>query len=96
MKRYFVEHYRDFANTYNLYYAESQEQEREAISKGYERIPRRVAERMCREEREREQYSPMNAGYASTVILPIWYPTNRDWRTDSGMVQEGCLIVKAR
>ena len=49
MKQYFVHYFRDFGNTYNLYYAECPE-DFAALPDGAERISRRKAEQLCRED----------------------------------------------
>lgn len=95
MKKYFILYTRDFSNTYDIVYAETPEQEQQAVAKGYERITRREAERLCRAEMDRRQDDPAFSGYASAEILPIWYPAEeRDWRNDSRMVKNGCIVER--
>ena len=96
MKKYFVKHTLDFANTYDLVYTETEAEEALAASEGYERITRKAAEQLCRAERDREQYDPSFAGYASDVILPYGYPaTERDWRDDARMALHGYIVERA-
>ena len=96
MKKYFKQNYLNFSNTYDLVYTETQEQEKQAITKGYVRITRKEAERLCRAEIDRRKEDPAFSGYASTEILPIWYPTmERYWRNDRRMVQKGYIVERA-
>lgn len=69
MKTYYVHYYKDFRNTYDLYYAETQE-DTEALPEGAKRITRKSAIQLCREERIARKYNPKFSGYAATVILP--------------------------
>ena len=95
MRKYYKLNTMGFANTYDLVYTETDEQEQKAIAAGYERITRKEAEQLCRIEKDREQYDQAFSGYASTVILPIWYPaTERDWRNDHRMVMNGYIVEK--
>lgn len=69
MKQYFVHYFRDFGNTYNLYYAECPE-DFAALPEGAERITRREAEQLCREENDRRKYEKSFSGYADSRIYP--------------------------
>lgn len=66
MKKYFVK-YGDFGNVYSLCWAE----QGDSIQDGWENIPRRKAERLAREERQRREADPAFSGYASTYIAPF-------------------------
>lgn len=68
-KQYFVSYYRDFGNTYTLLYAECPE-DFAALPDGAERITRRKAVQLCREEKYRRKYDESFSGYASTIIVP--------------------------
>lgn len=50
MKQYFVHYFRDFGNTYNLYYAECPE-DFAALPDGAERISRVLCKTLCRPHR---------------------------------------------
>lgn len=95
MKKFFYKNTSGFANTYDLVYTETEKEEEKVIAEGYERITRKEAERLCRAERDREQYEPSNSGYASSVILPVWYPAaERDWQDDSRVVLNGYIVER--
>ena len=81
MKRYFVHYYRDFGNTYNLYWTDSPEMEN-VLPSGAEQITRRQAEALARAERDRRQYDEYFSGYASDAIFPADYPQDKDIRND--------------
>lgn len=70
MKRFYV-HYGDFANSYRLAWAETPEQVEKAEKRGYKRITRKEAKRLCAEENFRKKENPNFSGYASNVIYHI-------------------------
>lgn len=95
MKKYYYKNTEGFSNTYALTYTETAEEDAKVLSEGYERITRKEAERLCKAEREREVYDSAFSGYADSVILPCWYPVrDRDWRNDSNMVLNGCIVER--
>ena len=69
MKKYYINYYRDFGNTYNLMYVENEADEK-ALPDSAERITRKQAERYCRDELYAQATDPAFSGYASTSILP--------------------------
>lgn len=71
MRKYYVHYWRDFGNTYNLYYAETTEQEALAREMGAEQITRKRAEQLCRDENYRRKYDTAFSTYADNVIYPI-------------------------
>ena len=89
MKKYYVHYWNNFANTYNVYWAETPEQI--AKAEGDERITRKYAEKLCAEENYRRQTDYSFSGYASTVILPIDY--EGDWRNDKNVYKNGYIIL---
>lgn len=91
MKKYYVHYWNNFANTYNLYWAETSEQIKEAERNGYERITRKEAERLCANENYRRKTDYNFSGYASAVILPINY--DGDWINDRRMYKDGYMIL---
>ena len=98
MKRYYVNYYKDFGNTYDLYWAETPEQI-EMAEKKCERITRKKAERLCAEENYRRKHDQSFSGYASTEILPIDYTSNvnhnwdGDWQNDRKMYKDGYIVL---
>lgn len=70
MRKYWVQYWRDFANTYNLYYTENPEEE-SMLPKNAERITRKKALQLAREESDRQKFDEAFAYYASTTIAPI-------------------------
>nr|DAK62615.1 MAG TPA: hypothetical protein [Caudoviricetes sp.] len=65
-KSYYVEYYRDFGNTYNLYWLPSGE----PAPAGLERITYKRAVELCKDERYRLKYDQAFSGYADTWIWP--------------------------
>lgn len=70
MKKYFVFYSNDFANTYEILWAETPEQIAYAQSYGCQQITRREAERLCAAENYRRKHDLGSAEYATTVIYP--------------------------
>ena len=71
MRKFYIQYYSDFANTYNLCYTDSREEDAQAIACGMERISRKEAENKCKDEKLRRMYSPSFAYNADSVILPF-------------------------
>ena len=98
MKKYYV-HYGNFANTYTLYWAETQEQIEEAEKRGYEQITRKEAEQLCAAENRRRIEEPSLSGYASNIIRPVDYYSHfeysDDWTYSNKMYKDGYLIEYA-
>ena len=91
-KQYYVNYYRDFANTYSLYWAETDDQIKMAEeNENNERITRKRAEQLCAAENERRKYNPNSSGYADNVILPIDYDYY-DWENDPDVYKYGYII----
>lgn len=88
MKQYFVSYYRDFGNTYTLLYAECPE-DFAALPENAERITRREAIQLCRDENERRKYDQSFSGYASTVITPAAGDC-RELDTPNGYIMPRC------
>lgn len=91
MKKYYVHYWNNFANTYNLYWAETPQQIAKAESKGYECISRKYAEKLCVEENYRRKTDYNFSDYASNVILPFDY--DGDWINDKNMYKDGYMIL---
>lgn len=97
MKKYYIKNNYGFANTYTLVYTETPEQDEQALACGYERITRKEAERLCARENDRRTFDSSFSGFASNVILPIWYPVmDRDWRNDHRMALNGYIVDTKR
>lgn len=91
-KRYYVNYYRDFANTYSLYWAETDDQIKMAEeNENNERITRKRAEQLCASENYRRKYNPNSSGYASNLIIPIDYDFY-DWTNDPDVFRDGYII----
>ena len=69
MKKYYISS-TDFINCYSLCWADDSHPIPEGA--GWERIARRVAEYLCREEINRRRYNQACSGYAPVVIGPWW------------------------
>ena len=83
-KQYFVHYTRDFGNCYCLLYAEYPE-DFAALPDGAERITRREAVQLCREEKYRRKYDDSSSGYASNVITPAAGDCC-EWDTPNGYI----------
>lgn len=70
MRKYWVQYWRDFANTYNLYYTENPEEE-SMLPGNAERITRKKALQLAREESDRRKFDRAFAYYASATIAPL-------------------------
>lgn len=82
-KQYYVHYYKDFANTYNLYWSY------EALNyEGYERITRKQAEALAAEENSRRKHDPGFSGHADNTIKPYCYD-NYDIVNDRRMFLNG-------
>ena len=70
MRRQFFVHYADFNNTYDLMYADTQDN-LDMLPAGAERITRKKAESLCAEENRRRRYEGSFGGYADNAIYPV-------------------------
>ena len=76
MKKYYVNYYRNFGNTYNLISVEQSDAadlaafKKLTASADYERITLKEAEALCKAERDRSKYDPAFSGYADSTIVP--------------------------
>lgn len=70
MKHYYIKYPRKFLNEYSLLSVDAgSEEETELVEHGYWRIPRKVAEHKCWEEKWRRKYDKMHSGYAPVSIV---------------------------
>lgn len=70
MRKYWVQYWRNFGNTYNLFYTENPEEE-SMLPGNAERITRKKALQLAREESDRRKYDEAFAYYAPETIVPI-------------------------
>lgn len=69
MKQYYINYYNNFANTYNLFWAEGPEMIAK-LPPNATRITRVEAIRKCQQERERAKYDSGFSGFADSQIFP--------------------------
>lgn len=70
MRKYWVQYWRNFGNTYNLFYTENPEEE-SMLPENAERITRKEALKLAREESDRRKYDEAFAYYAPETIAPL-------------------------
>lgn len=70
MRKYWVQYWRNFGNTYNLFYTENPEEE-SMLPGNAERITRKKALQLAREESDRRKYNGAFAYYAPETIAPL-------------------------
>lgn len=86
MKRqYYVHFYRPFANTYNLYYADTPEMIAK-LPNGALRTSKKDALKFIQEEFDRKKFEPTMSGFAASTICPSDYPDDKDIRSDPNYV----------
>lgn len=91
MKRsYYIEYTADFGNTYNLFHAPADFKAPES----WERITRKKAEQLARDERSRRRDDPAFSGFASSCILPHDLGTNEDYLDHRHFVNDGVIILR--
>lgn len=90
-KQYFVNYYRDFGNTYTLRWADNAADAEMLKTNGYERITRRKALELAREENDRRERDYNFSGYADNRIYPANYDAENDtmFETDAS----GYIII---
>ena len=90
MRKYFIHYYRDFGNTYNLAYTDTDAQAAEAEANGWDRITRKQAESKCADENRARKTDPAFSGYADSLIYPYGYDC--DWCNDRHAEKVGYII----
>lgn len=70
MRKYWVQYWRNFGNTYNLFYTENPEEE-SMLPGNAERITRKKALQLAREESDRRKFDGAFAYYAPETIAPL-------------------------
>lgn len=73
-RQYFVNYYKSFSNTYDLLYADT-EDDLKQIPEEAERITRKKAESLCFAENYRRKYDPSFSGFADNMIYPVGLDT---------------------
>ena len=69
MKKYFINYYNGFGNTFELRWTDNKEDEEAAIGEGFERITRKEAIEKCKNERERVKRGEHK--FSDTIIVPF-------------------------
>jgi hypothetical protein len=102
-KTYYVHYYKDFANTYNLYYAETAA-DLAALPEGAERITRKQALALASDEAWRRKADQAFSGYADTAIYPAadcnrydeYGPIYVDWDDENRYVWNGRIVERVQ
>lgn len=93
MKTYFVHYYKDFRNTYNLYYCETAE-DYAALPEGAERITRKEALRLASAEAGRRKFDQSCCGNATSVIFPAAASDSDIFNCDAKFFRNGCIMER--
>lgn len=81
-RKYFVHYYRNFGNTFNLYYADTPDQ-LTAIPEAAQEISYKEAKQLAHDERLARKHDPAFSGYGDVAIYPADYPHDQcDIRND--------------
>ena len=75
-RQYFAHYYRDFGNTYNLMYADTEE-DLKYVPEDARRITRREAESLCIRENYRRKHD--FGGFADNAIYPAKMTSDEIW-----------------
>lgn len=70
MRKYWVYYWQNFGNTYRLWYTENSDEEK-LLPETAERITRKKALQLAREESDRQKFDEAFAYYADSEIYPI-------------------------
>ena len=77
-RQYFVHYYKDFGNTYNLLYADT-EDELKMVPEDADRITRKEAESLASRENYRRKYDGSFSGFADNAIYPVSMTQEEMW-----------------
>lgn len=77
-RQYFAHYYKDFGNTYNLLYADT-EDELKMIPEDAERITRKEAESLASRENYRRKYDGSFSGFADNAVYPVTMTQEEIW-----------------
>ena len=95
MRKYYANYYKDFSNTYRLFYTETPEEEKTALAKGYHRITRKKAFSLCAYARYLRKTDPSVAGFASAYVYPLNKDPDYDCIIDEYWIDEtGYIMLK--
>lgn len=75
-RQYFVHYYKRFANAYNLFYADTEE-DLKLVPEDAERITRKKAESLAADENYRRRTDRSFSGFADNAVYPVGM-TERD------------------
>jgi hypothetical protein len=92
MKKYYVRYWKDFANTYSLFYTENSEQEK-LLPENAERITRKEAEQLCRDENYRRKSDQAFSHFADNLIFPIDFNADVEYAYDENRFYIDGFIV---
>lgn len=88
MKKYYVHYYNNFGNTYNLYWTDSPDMEKN-LPDGAKRISRKETISLCVQEKYARKHDQNFSGYAMTAIYPADYDFNDCIENDSRYYLDG-------
>lgn len=92
---YYVNFYRDFSNTYRLYYAPAGV----PVPKEWKHITRKRAIHLCIRERRARREDPAFSGYADIYIFPAWtanYSCDAREKVNGYVLAEKDIIIYER
>lgn len=72
-KLYFIRYWRDFANTFNLAWADNDDDREWLASNGFEQCTRKYAETKARNERYARKFDQAFSGYGDDAVFPTKY-----------------------
>ena len=86
-KAYYVYYPRNFANEYDLRWAWDcdKEAKRQLESNGCERITKKRAMELVRQEKYRQEYDQSMSGYADDAVMPWYWERDMWYRQYNGM-----------
>lgn len=93
-RQYFIHFYRPFANTYNLYYADTPKM-LAGLPYGALRTSKKDALRYVKEELDRKRYHSSASNFASSAIYPAGYPEDEDIQNDPNYVLKNHIWERA-
>lgn len=77
-RQYFAHYYKNFGNTYNLIYADTEE-ELKLVPEGAEHVTRKQAESLAAEENYRRRTDRDFSGFADNMIYPVSISQEDKW-----------------
>lgn len=92
-RQYFVHYYKDFGNTYNLLYADTEEALK-AVPEEAERITRKKAESLVADENRRRKADSSFSGYADNAIWPADETEEEMYNPNEYFEKVGCIMER--